>query len=309
MLSDATIAAVAMLVKKENLNGRYRLSEIHKNGLEKMIHLRGGVYALQGVFRRIVAWSDLCNATVWACQPSSSRLFPRSRQYHHLTSADTKPALLNLRHLFCANSPLVPIFKTLRLLSRSLSSARIMNTDRIETSNAIYNLELLLSKPPSTSSGPSDSVLTLEAVQLRTAAHLYLWLAIRELPPSSELVHIIAQRLLESIVTQLSTGWMKTKERMLWLLWILFVGGIAAMGRLERLSFVREMVVVCTKLQVWDKDALRDSLRLVLWQEGFAKEKLELLWLDMVHSWDLDRKQQEQFARSSLPSLMVKSLI
>lgn len=73
VFSDQTIGAVAMLVTKEasqsrtssserqlnteqNLNGRYKLSRFHMQGLQMMVRMRGGIQSLKGVFQRIVTW-------------------------------------------------------------------------------------------------------------------------------------------------------------------------------------------------------------------------------------------------------------
>lgn len=56
--SDVTIGAVTLLVLFENQEGNTELSNIHMDGLEKMVNLRGGVEALglSGVLRRKVLW-------------------------------------------------------------------------------------------------------------------------------------------------------------------------------------------------------------------------------------------------------------
>ncbi|KAH7351275.1 fungal-specific transcription factor domain-containing protein [Rhexocercosporidium sp. MPI-PUGE-AT-0058] len=286
--SDVTIAAVAMLVNKENLNGRYELSEMHKQGLEKMVRVRGGVHHLQGVFRRIVTWSDFCYANVWSCQPAFPRLLPRPSTD---TSLDINSTLLNPTHLFGTSSPIVPIFHALRSLSDSLSSPKAASLNRMKASNAIYGLEydlLSLNKPLPTSPELLTCILSFESVPLKTAAHIYLWLVIRELPPTSELVYRLVQRLQGSLVGILPGWWSSSKERQVWLLWIMFVGGIAAVGRGESGWFVGEMVGVCRILGIWDKTALRGCLEGVLWQEEFFGEKLSLMWQDMVLSWDAE---------------------
>ncbi|CZR68916.1 uncharacterized protein PAC_18817 [Phialocephala subalpina] len=56
VFDDVTIAAVAMLVNKKNINGRYELSKMHMQGLEQMVETRGGPQNLSGVFQRIVTW-------------------------------------------------------------------------------------------------------------------------------------------------------------------------------------------------------------------------------------------------------------
>jgi hypothetical protein len=59
-ISDVTIGAVTLLVLFENQEGSVELSNIHMDGLEKMINLRGGLQALgttfSGVLRRKVLW-------------------------------------------------------------------------------------------------------------------------------------------------------------------------------------------------------------------------------------------------------------
>ncbi|KAH9214366.1 hypothetical protein DL95DRAFT_151275 [Leptodontidium sp. 2 PMI_412] len=276
-----------MLVNKENLNGRYELSEIHKQGLEKMIRVRGGVQALRGVFRRVVTWSDFCYANVWSCQPSFPRLLPRPSMY---TCQEIDSTLLRPDHLFGNSSPVVTIFHALRNLSQSLSSPHIASLNRMEASNTIYNLEydlLSLNKPPPTSPEPLTCTYFVEEVPLKIAAHIYLWLAIRELPPTSELVYRLVQRLHGSLIGMLPGWWTSSREKQVWLLWILFIGGIAAAGRAERLWFVGEIVGICKTVGIWDKEALGGCLKDVLWQDAFCSEKLDLLWQEMVLSSDI----------------------
>ncbi|KAL2071175.1 hypothetical protein VTL71DRAFT_12410 [Oculimacula yallundae] len=281
VFSDVTIAAVAML----NLNGRYELSEMHKQGLEKMIQMRGGVHVLHGVFQRIVTWSDFCYANVWSCSPSFPRLLPRST-INKLPAKNS--TLLKPSHLFGTSSPIVPIFHALRDLSQSVSPPKIPSLNKMEASNVIYNLEydlLLLNKQLPTSPESFKCIFSFEVIPLKTAAHIYLWLAIRELPPTSELLYRLLQRLHGSLIGTLQLWWNSTTEREAWLLWILFIGGIAAVGRLERLWFVSEMVRVCKALGIWDEDALRRSLETVLWQDEFCDDKFTSLWEDMLLNW------------------------
>ncbi|KAG4431745.1 hypothetical protein IFR05_012779 [Cadophora sp. M221] len=286
VFSDATIAAVAMLVNKENLNGRYELSEIHKQGLEKMIRMRGGVHVLRGVFQRVVTWSDFCYANVWSCKPSFPRLLPRPSMY---TSQEIDSTLLKPSHLFGTSSPIIPIFHALRNLSECLSS-KIASLSRMEASSTIYSLEydlLSLNKPLPTSPEALTGTLSAEAVPLKIAAHIYLWLAIRELPPTSELVYRLVQRLQGSLIGVLPGWWTSSRERQVWLLWIMFIGGIASAARLERLWFVSEMVDICPALGIWDEEALMGCLKNVLWQDEFCSDRLNLLWQDMVLSSDI----------------------
>ncbi|KAL5315974.1 hypothetical protein ACEPPN_016848 [Leptodophora sp. 'Broadleaf-Isolate-01'] len=56
--SDDTIGAVVCLVLLENQEGNVTLSNIHMNGLERMVALRGGIdnLGLAGILRRKILW-------------------------------------------------------------------------------------------------------------------------------------------------------------------------------------------------------------------------------------------------------------
>jgi hypothetical protein len=123
------------------------------------------------------------------------------------------------------------------------------------------------------------------------AAHIYLWLAIRELPPTSELLYRLLQRLHGSLEPILPGWWNADRERMEWLLWILFVGGVAADGREERAWFVSELGNLCMELGIWTLEGLKEGLKRVVWQEAWCADRCARLWDDLTLFGELDSQR------------------
>jgi hypothetical protein len=197
---------------------------------------------------------------------------------------DSNSDLVNPEDLFGSESPLVPIFHSLRILSSDLDPDRISTADCLKASNMIYNTEfdlLSLNKVCADDLEPSEYLYSFEVVPLKTAAHLYLYLVAREVPPMSALVYRLVQRLHESLEEQLPGWWTSNIERQTWLLWMLFMGGVAAVGRVERWWFVRELGNVCRMLGIWSGVAFRDDLMKVLWQEAWCVDHCAALWQDV----------------------------
>jgi len=148
----------------------------------------------------------------------------------------------------------------------------------------IYDLEytlLSLNKENSDDLGPTSCIYSFEAVPLKTAAHLYLYLVIREIPPRSQLLYRLVERLQDALEIQLGGWWNSTPYRKTWLLWILFIGGAAAAGRHERWWFVRELALVCHDLDIWSFGSIQDTLKKVLWQDAWCAVHCASLWEEM----------------------------
>ncbi|CZR53411.1 uncharacterized protein PAC_03289 [Phialocephala subalpina] len=293
VFDDVTIAAVAMLVNKENLSGRYGLSKMHMQGLKQMVQTRGGAQNLSGVFQRIVTWSDFCFSNVWNIQPSFPRLpsIPPTSPIPTSLSTDLESEQLKASHLLGASSPIIPIISNLRTLTHLLSSSNSSShtkSARMHASDLIYDTEysLLALNPPSLDPDSfnfalSNCAFTFESLPLRTALHLYLYLSIRLVPTSSELVRKMVARLRDAL--EEVKEWWESNEKKMWLLWILFVGAVATRRELEeRWWFIDELRRLCTEMRIWDVQNLKAMLRGVLWEEEWCGEKAEAIWEEVV---------------------------
>jgi hypothetical protein len=181
---------------------------------------------------------------------------------------------------------MILIITALRSLSSSLDPKNISTLNRLQASTQIYDLEydiLLL----------NSSNLNQEAIPLKVAAQLYLWLVIREVPPSSPILSTLISRLQGSLLNSLSWWYAEPdskSERKIWLLWIFFVGAVASLGRLERFWFVQELDKLCLELgvsRVEGNGGLRDRLASVVLQELFFGWHLVAVWEDITALLDL----------------------
>lgn len=158
---------------------------------------------------------------------------------------------------------------------------------------------LLLNKVHADDPEPTERIFSFEAVPLKIAAHLYLWLVIRELPPTSELLYLLVQRLQDLLEIQIPGWWSAGSERITWLLWMLFVGGAASAKRMERWWFVRELSKVFEMLGIDSFETLRAELDKVLWQEAWCKDHCLALWADVKVLEEMGRGDPDSSAAQS----------
>ena len=251
-----------------------------------MVKQRGGIHKIKGVFKRVVAWSDFCYANVWNCQPRFPRIAQEiNRESSGFDILDFNPTLLAPEDLFEPDSPIISIFSLLRHLSSDLDPARSESLDRQAASKMIYNVEyelLHLNKEHAEDLEPNQCLIFFEAIPLKVAAHLWLYLVIRKVPRTSQLFFRLVERLQDGLETQLGGWWSSTLERQTWLLWMLFMGGAASAGRYGRWWFVTEIGMVCRTLGIWNIEGLEDGLKRVLWQDAWCKDHVKSLWNDVV---------------------------
>ena len=149
----------------------------------------------------------------------------------------------------------------------------------------IYNVEyelLHLNKENAEDLEPNECLYSFEAIPLKTAAHLWLYLVLREVPRTSQLLYRLVERLQDALEIQLGGWWNSTYERRTWLLWMLFMGGATFAGRFERWWFVKELGMVCRTLGIWNREGLEEALKRVLWQDAWCKDHVRSLWNDVV---------------------------
>lgn len=255
-----------------------------------MVSMRGGIQTLRGIFRRIVTWCDFCYSVAWDTQPRFPRMAPITPILMPLATYNPTPInmpenQLKPSHLFGGSSPMVSIINTLRTLSNDLDPANKSIFNPLGAADSIYNLEYdisLLNTLASPDPDPNRCPWSWEAIPLKIAVHLYLWLVVRELPPTSELLYTVVLRLKDSLEGQLPGWWTSNWERKRWLLWILYMGAVASNGRPERLWFVTELGKLCGVVGVESRDQLRVALVKVVLQEVFFEFHLISIWEDVT---------------------------
>lgn len=232
--------------------------------------------------------SDFCYSNVWNTQPSFPRLLssPPPTSIPASISPALQPDQLRASHLFGTSSPIIPITHNLQTLTYLLSPTNASShtkSSRMTASNLIYDTEysLLALNPPyadvnSLNLALSNCAFTFESLPLIIALHLYLYLAIRLVPTTSQLVNTMALRLQVSL-REVINLWDSDQEKSAWLLWMMWIGAIASRAD-QRWWFVEEVRRLCSVMGIWDIEGLKENLRCVLWEEEWCGGKAEEVW-------------------------------
>ncbi|OCL15216.1 hypothetical protein AOQ84DRAFT_413343 [Glonium stellatum] len=244
-LTDAIIGSVAILANFETMNGTIESAAIHMNGLQRMTALRGGLQGFDKnrVLQRVLTWADFCYSTTWDCGPRfpvlSQSTASLGMSNHFIATSAGAPLQPRFSELSEIIWDMVEILETLHLISTAISSSQPTNVDRKFVSNSIYLVEhqLISLRQDSTA---IRSIMSLEinlSGPLQYASHLYLHLAIRELPGTAKMHTRLLNRLKDTIPTDLDYLIVVTSDFGLrLLLWILFIGAAAARGKGEQFS-------------------------------------------------------------------------
>ncbi|KAL3423008.1 hypothetical protein PVAG01_04755 [Phlyctema vagabunda] len=284
-LTDSILAAVAMLILKENIVLNYDGAALHTRGLCEMVRVRGGLESIQTkVLQQTVAWSDFSYSSL----SGSPLRFPRLNIDRHLPysiQVDDEPELLEPEALFGIHSSLVDTIRDVRLVSVSLGRSQTLKFTRQTASNLIYHIEYDILERH-TEISRSTAGLHFLIPPLNASLQLYLFLVVRGIPDASKLIiQLVVQlrALVEACVHDLPE--LLVDER-IWLLWISFVGTSASHPDLpERSWFVRTIVDICRVAGLETESSLREALKRVVWQDRICARLFDEMWAQAVDSW------------------------
>lgn len=278
-LTDALIGSVAILANFETMNGTAESAAIHMNGLERMTVLRGGLqgFGKNRVLQRVLTWADFCYSTTWDCGPrfpvlsQSTASLGMSNRF--MATSANEPVQPRFSEISGVIWDMVEILETLHLISTAISSSQITNIDRKFISNSIYLVEHQLISLRQ-DSVVSHSITNLDidlSGPLQYASHLYLHLAIRELPGTAKMHTRLLNRLENTLPTNLDYLIVVAPDSSLrLLLWILFIGAATSRGKGEQTRFVTNLRQVSLALQIYGQEDFERSLKSVLWLDRFC---------------------------------------
>jgi hypothetical protein len=178
---------------------------------------------------------------------------------------------------------LVKIFQQMRQLSGFVSACSVNNKEALITSfsERVYMLErqlLLLSvsgDPLSTS--PLESFINGSC---RSAAFIYIYVALREVPIGGHLYSTFIERLRSALDhSGFVLAWSNAHPSTL--LWVLVIGGMAAIGRPERFWFVSQLAGVCMILKLQTLQDMKHIVRDIAWVEGLYDGLMKTLWTEI----------------------------
>ena len=286
------------------MNGTAESAAIHMNGLERMTVLRGGLqgFGKNRVLQRVLTWcdpfsrlvhsplvnldwlliclicrADFCYSTTWDCGPRfpvlSQSTASLGMSIHFVATSANEPMQPRFSDLSEVAWDMVEILETLHLISTAISSSQITNIDRKFISNSIYLVEHQLISLRQ-DSVVSRSIIDLDidlSGSLQYASHLYLHLAIRELPGSAKMHTRLLNQLKNTLPTNLDyLIAVAPNSSLRLLLWILFIGAAASRGKGEQTCFVTNLRQVSLALQIYGHEDFEWSLKGVLWLDGFC---------------------------------------
>ncbi|KAL7816071.1 hypothetical protein V8C44DRAFT_348299 [Trichoderma aethiopicum] len=267
MIEDATMAAIALVAIKENLNGMFDVSNVHMQGLKYMVQEKGGINKIQGIHRGVVTWADFCNSTVWNCPPQ----FPYTPISAVIEDTSFSHGPLKPAETFSLQIPL-NLEQQLTSLVESLrksSAAKDANAHKNEASHVYdveYRLHLLQAGVF------NGQYLSKDMAALCVALNIYLYLAIREIPAKAQLMW----RLIDRLQALFGVGWAEPMTfleqwRQDWKLWTLFIGYGAALENRRQKWFAQALKSAYNDAGYRDLEHLHDILKNLLWQESWCE--------------------------------------
>ncbi|UKZ57308.1 hypothetical protein TrVGV298_011161 [Trichoderma virens] len=121
VIRDTLIAAVSIVISRENLAGQFDQAKIHMKGLQLMVKARGGIKSVIPAHRKVVTWADLSYSNVWGCKPSFPQLTYKASKGDTELPEKLKNKVLSPESAFGVASPTKSIFRSLRRMSAALN--------------------------------------------------------------------------------------------------------------------------------------------------------------------------------------------
>ncbi|KAL6791003.1 hypothetical protein J3E68DRAFT_411777 [Trichoderma sp. SZMC 28012] len=284
VIRDSTISAVALVASREGICGNFEISKVHMEGLERIVKRRGGIQNIKGIHAQIATWCDFCYSNIWNLQPRFSRLYDvppeNSVREPDLTTAKS-PVLGSIGGI---SPEMACILRSLHGVSSSSANATDCPSDLQIISMQIYNIEYDLLMLNETPYSQKVNRLSNEAAALKVAAHLYLYLLLRKLPSGSPVFSELTTRFRNALDKCDEVSEDSQYDRLIWRLWILFVGYAAAAEREDKWKFVKGSWAICKALHITRGAQLNSSLRATVWLEPACERWAKSLWADCLRA-------------------------
>ncbi|KAI1357788.1 hypothetical protein F5Y08DRAFT_323383 [Xylaria arbuscula] len=278
--SDALILGIGMLGACGNITGHVTQDSIHREALQHMIRVRGGIDKLgcQGTLSTLISIGDLISVTISRTKPgvecprlnsAPSPLFNGLWGDGFLTKNCNSEASLEsigtrIREIIQLISRLATMYRTSYKILTTTSSH--MNTFTNACCAAEHQLHSLQVTPPAVSDGSGgDDLLIYEAA--RNAALIYSTYLFRKLRPQAAIFVSLQQALRHSIIACDFDGlehWSYiSMNSMRLLLWSICVGRVTALDP--------DWYTVCMKscismLKIQSERELRACLEEYIWE-------------------------------------------
>jgi Fungal specific transcription factor domain len=292
VMSDETLAAVAILITCQTRQGDYDEMKIHLRGLLELVGLRGGLQTLgmRGLLAGEIRWCDNVTALSSSAKPllSSSEIskshyktFKSKKflEFFETGARNESSPLWNPALRTILSDPLISALRELYHMTSLLNTSPqfsehdmlVYDYKRATIQHEIANIDI----PPTIAS----SFHITESCRL--AAAIYSILAMYSFRPPLKLYGDLAKRLKDALMITEggdAGGWGIWQDL---LLWTLFVGGYAALAREERTWFAGRIGMLLREMEMVDLTEVGVVL------EGMPVHRLlrvpfEVLWCEAV---------------------------
>lgn len=288
-INDWTVGAVASLVNFDITVGSTSNASMHMAGLQHIVMSQGGIRAYRNnhLLQSLISWCDLLYSS--GCDSHPRFDFACDSSAISLTTAcvtDFRIYNEHLSHPPGFNAKMRETVRILRDLSHkkrtvSLSADKSNMSslvDRTEYSNCMYLAEyrlLTLFDEVAT-----HHTLTSMRKSWQLGVYLYLHLALRELPGAAQFEYNFVKRLKMTLEAAPNLYEVWTTNLSL-LLWIMFIGAVAATHRVERVYFVQHTSILANELGILSRLDFMTLLKSVMWLESFCGPHAVALWGDV----------------------------
>ncbi|KAI4662883.1 uncharacterized protein J4E79_004194 [Alternaria viburni] len=309
-ISDEVVATVLTLANLENLLGDYEAAQLHITALERMVKVRGGLFAFghnDGLLRGII-WMDFHSSVVSRAHPSFPQISldpdtPPLPDNLREEAAQTSPT--SLLHLSCGAVDCFNIFYRLHRLALAVSSHWVGRVERLTLSNLLYETQFMILSVPDHShnflhfdqsihdeksdfydhlKARADAASVVEA--LLAAALIFVYAVLRALPLNTKIFAILLSRLraaLDRLNAPIVEIWRREKNLNM-LLWVLVVASCVATGE-ERMWWIAQLSELCGKRQIISRQHLEHEMRHVAWTDTFFEDRMDAIWAERYEQY------------------------
>ncbi|KAH7369994.1 hypothetical protein BKA65DRAFT_589439 [Rhexocercosporidium sp. MPI-PUGE-AT-0058] len=284
---ESTVRAVSCLAISECLRGNYEGWEVHMKGLKQMANLKGGVAGFSSTLQLKLHRADLMGASEYLVPA----YFAEGNSLPKLPAQDLRKAgprnssILSFLNLLPISGDLcnrlIYMHGLSQSVSRILASPTVLSGSRqVSLLQHIYSLRYSLL--PDYSSGEEfadGAARTLDEV-LRVGALLYVSETPKEFP-NAAVGPVKMVRRLRELVMQVQV-WNEREAGLV--LWLLFVGGIAARRGEDRMWFAVQVGNLTGKLGLERWGEVRERLEELWWVERIHEKACRELWDEFVVS-------------------------
>ncbi|EGU73569.1 hypothetical protein FOXB_15919 [Fusarium oxysporum f. sp. conglutinans Fo5176] len=277
-ISENVLAAIAHLGHSENLEGSSQEADIHMQGLEALLDLKGGVKSINSYqVGRFINWVDLELATTRGRRP----VYPlhygldRVKLPRYIIEACEYPTLSRLRSLGPAHETVKTVIQLVR--QRIMAVECGMDPTQRDVRALSFSAAFLALKHV------DDIPATVEGQRIHSlllAVHLFLCASMKQdFRWSGALPWTMAHRLQESLETEpvYSEAWMPHLPE---LLWILFVGAVVTEKHPQGRGtwFATQLKISCQLLRCSTRLDFKWYMHYLVWDNKFGIEFLDNCW-------------------------------